>query len=291
MLSATDVKPLWIVTSKRTKTDRRAPGYLHGYSAEEQSRLYEQAEFLEPYIYPHVHFQDAQRLLEVGCGVGAQTGILLKRFPKLKIDSVDASGEQLKQARKYLKAPIKSKQVVLHQADATDLPFTDSTHDSAFVCWLLEHLKDPIPVLKEIHRCLKEGGTLNLNEALNHTFFVSPYSPATLQYWFEYNDQQWNLGGDPFVGAKLGQMLSEVGFQQIELTPVTIHCDRRTPKIRAKFIDFWIRLLLSAAPSLLASKKIQPSLLSQVEKELEALRNDPNSVFIFGWIHATAKAF
>ena len=57
-----------------------AADYLHGYSEDEQRRLVSQARFLEPGIYAGIDFTRATRVLEIGCGVGAQLAILRRRF-------------------------------------------------------------------------------------------------------------------------------------------------------------------------------------------------------------------
>ena len=75
------------------------PRYLHGYTRDEQKRLYEQARVVEQKIFDTVDFSECAHVLELGCGVGAQTEILLRRFPDLHITAVDASKSQLAQAR------------------------------------------------------------------------------------------------------------------------------------------------------------------------------------------------
>ena len=73
--------------------------YVHGFDPEEQLRLKEQAEFLAPMVYKELDFSGCKQLLEVGSGVGAQTRIMLERFPDLQITCVDYSAVQLAQAR------------------------------------------------------------------------------------------------------------------------------------------------------------------------------------------------
>ena len=122
------------------KEKAEAEGYLHGYSKDEQDRLYEQARFLEPMVYENVDFSGVTKLIEVGCGVGAQTEILLERFPHLHIHGVDAAPEQIKRAKERLAKPIKEKRVELVVADALKLPYGDNSFDGAFVCFFLEHV-------------------------------------------------------------------------------------------------------------------------------------------------------
>ncbi|MCB0355914.1 MAG: class I SAM-dependent methyltransferase, partial [Bdellovibrionales bacterium] len=110
--------------------------YLHGYSVEEQDRLIRQAEFLKPYVYEKVQMANVQHLLEVGCGVGAQTKILLEIFPHLKITGVDISEKQLKVAEQRLQKYIQQGRLNLIQTNATDMAsVVDHSYDGAFLCW------------------------------------------------------------------------------------------------------------------------------------------------------------
>jgi hypothetical protein len=59
-----------------------APTYLHGFSDTEQHRLVTQSRLFESSIFSGIDYGGATRLLEVGSGVGAQTDILLRRFPE-----------------------------------------------------------------------------------------------------------------------------------------------------------------------------------------------------------------
>ena len=273
-----------------SKKSGLAKGYLHGFTTDEQNRLYRQAQFFEPHIFGPIDFTQCDRIIEIGCGVGAQTEILLRRHPNLKIDGVDASVKQLARAKKHLSQEIKNKRVKLHQADALNLPFKDNTFDGAFICWLLEHVAKPVEILHEARRVLKDSAWVHCHEVLNSSFFVHPYSPATLQYWFEYNDHQWNMKGDPFLGAKLGNYLQAAGFQNIKTQLINHLYDNRTPKQRALFIDEWIKLLLSGAPSLIEAKKVTAQLVKEMKQELEKLKHDPNSVITYSWVYATGQA-
>ena len=135
--------------------ETKSQGYLHGYTKEEQNRLYQQARFLETSVFESIDFSKSKRLLEVACGVGAQTEILLKRFPHIKIDGIDASQEQIHTAEKHLKNSIAKGRVNLKLGDAGHLPYQDHAFDSSFVCWFLEHVNRPVEILKEIRRVLE----------------------------------------------------------------------------------------------------------------------------------------
>ena len=266
-------------------------GYLHGYSAKERERLRRQALVLEPMVHDHLPFHRRRRCLEVGSGVGAQTEILLRHFPALQVTCVERSATQIAEARKFLKSvPWATGRFELSEADATSLPFEREQFDCGFLCWILEHVADPARILSELRRVLLAGAPVVVNEVLNATFFIDPYSPKTLQYWMAFNDRQLELGGDPFVGAKLGNLLQQVGFHDVQTAVKTFHLDNRSPGERAEFLAYWTELLLSGAPELLKARKVSPDVVAGMKVELDRVARDANSVFFYSFIQARARA-
>ena len=265
--------------------------YIHGYDPKEQKRLVDQAKFLEPWIYEGIDFKKSKRILEVGCGVGAQTKILLRRFPKLKIDGIDLSLEQLQQASVYLNRERLEGRVRLMQADAADLSaLEERAYDGAFVCWFLEHVKDPVQVLKETRRRMKPGSRIFISEVFNQSLFVEPYSAAFLKYWFEFNDLQWALGGHPFIGASLGHLLKSAGFKKIETSVESTHFDSREAKIRTKFFDYFGKILLSAAPALKKDGRVTARQIEALKRDLVRVKKTKDSVFLYSYVRAIAVA-
>jgi len=267
-------------------------GYLHGYSDHERDRLHRQARFLEPMVHDRLPFRRRRKLLEVGSGVGAQTEILLRHFPDIHITGVEINDEQLAEARRYLATvPWATGRYTLHKADATRLDLEPESFDCAFLCWILEHVASPARVLGEVRRMLAPGAPVVCNEVLNATFFVDPYSPNTLRYWLAFNDHQLSLGGDPFVGAKLGNLLQSVGYRDVATEVRSFHLDNRAPAERAEFLAYWTELLLSGSPQLLAAGKISQDIVDGMTRELEIVARDPNSVFFYAFIQARARAW
>jgi ubiquinone/menaquinone biosynthesis C-methylase UbiE len=264
--------------------------YIHGFTREEQDRLYQQSRIHEEIIFSQIDFSQQQKIVEVGSGVGAQTQILLERFPQLHIDCIDASSEQIKRATETLAEPIKHGKVRIHQAHAEKIPLSDDSMDGAFVCWLLEHVQEPLSILEEIRRVLKSGGVVFCNEVFNSTFYLHPYSPALLKYWCEFNDYQWSIKGDPFVGGKLANYLMKAGYQNISTKVLTHQYDNRSPKKRAAFIEYWCNLMLSGAPDLLKAGRVDQETVDGMKAELKKLKNDPDAVIFYSWILARAVA-
>ena len=262
--------------------------YLHGYTSKEQDRLLEQAEFLEPYVYSGVGLEFVPSCLEIGSGVGAQTKILCRRFPKLKIECVELSPVQIERAQRHLKSEIKSGQVLIHKNNALSFNLKKK-FDSAFICWLLEHVQDPVAVLKNARKHLKSGSLIYLSEVFNQTLFMDPYSPSYLKYWFEFNDLQWSIQGHPFIGAKLGHLLKAAGFTDIKTEIRPFHFDSRDPQKRASFMEYFFQILLSAEKELLRTGRVSKQLVKDMRREVELAKKTEDSVFFYAYVHAQAR--
>ncbi|MHC4262774.1 MAG: methyltransferase domain-containing protein [Planctomycetota bacterium] len=280
-------------TEQPTSAEAPLPGtrgYLHGFTPREQDRLYHQARFMEHRVHDRLPFRRSRKLVEIGCGVGAQTEILLRRFPDVHVTGVDASRANLDRARAHLAdIPWAGGRYEHTLQDATSLDFEADTFDGAFLCWVLEHVANPSRVLSEVRRVLRPGSPIVVTEVQNMSFFVDPYSPNTMSYWLAFNDHQLELGGDPFVGAKLGNQLLALGYRDIVTEVRNIHLDNRQPGERAEFLAFWTDLLLSGAPALLEAGKVSEETVRNMERELHSVARDPDAVFFYSFVQAQAR--
>ncbi|TWW09551.1 hypothetical protein E3A20_13180, partial [Planctomyces bekefii] len=145
----------------------KARGYVHGFDAAEQDRLVSQSRFLAPWIFRNIDFKAAHSILEIGCGVGAQLKILSEIYPQARLSGVDISEQQLRRAREILAPEIAQGRVELKLAAGDRLPYSDQSQDGVFVCWVLEHVQNPVLILKEARRVLKPGGRLWITEVFN----------------------------------------------------------------------------------------------------------------------------
>lgn len=100
-----------------------------------------------------------KRILDAGCGNGRYSKFLLKNAdPDALLTSFDLSPKMLARAQFRLK----SDRVSHLRADLTRLPYADAAFDAIVCGWVLEHLPDPLPGLRELSRVLMPGGKLLL---------------------------------------------------------------------------------------------------------------------------------
>jgi ubiquinone/menaquinone biosynthesis C-methylase UbiE len=270
--------------------EKSAIKYIHGYQEVEQERLREQARVIEKPIYDFVDFSGVNELLEIGSGVGAQSEILLRRFPHLRITGIEYEEKQIKKAEENMRQlGYGPEKVRFINQDATQLAL-DQTFDGAFVCWVLEHIPDPKRVLKSIRSFLKPGAKICITEVFNLTFYTHPLLPEVMDYWKIYNEYQEQIGGDPQVGAKLGNLLEESGYHSIQLRSGGFHLDSRNPEEKTKVFTYWKNLMSSGAPVLLTEGLVTDLQVRSMQEGMEKLKDLPESIFYYRFIQANALA-
>ncbi len=259
--------------------------YLHGFIPEEQQRLLDQGDFLAPKIYPRIDFSGCRNLLEIGSGVGAQTKMLLQLWPDLKITCVDYSEVQLAEARKNL--AFAGDRVTFICQDARDLKL-DEQFDALFICWALEHIPEPLKVLRQTKSYLKPGSKLWFTEVFNSSYYVFPDLPNQRKYYNAYNQHQISFGGNPDIGAQLGNLLHQAGFHSIEIFHGGFHLDQSKPEELQKMIGFWKILLKSGAPGLLEAGMLSIEEVQAMEEDLNFIASDENAVFFYQFVQTFA---
>ena len=107
-------------------------------------------------------------ILDVGSGAGQiLTHLLRECRPDARVTAFDLSHNMLRRARRRLDSKPAHRAADRNDAafvsgDLMHLPFADASFDCVTAGWVLEHLNDPAPGLREIARVLRPGGRVLL---------------------------------------------------------------------------------------------------------------------------------
>lgn len=97
-----------------------------------------------------------KQVLDLGCGAGYGSDLMLKHGNPKNIKSIDISSEAIEFAKKHYE----TKELNYYISDATKTAFESNSFD-VIVCYeLIEHLKEPENLIKEISRIIKKDGLL-----------------------------------------------------------------------------------------------------------------------------------
>jgi len=204
--------------------------YVHGYSEREADRLRDQATTLAELLHRDTSFPPGSKVLEAGCGTGAQTLFLAQSSPRAQIVSVDISADSLAEAQRKIRQR-EIGNVEFRRADLYDLSFENESFDHVFICFVLEHLHHPLKALQELRRVLKTSGTITVIEGDHGSFYCYPQSrEATLAVQCLI-DVQASLGGNSLIGRQLFPLLKQAGFKNVRVSPRMVYVDSSKPEL------------------------------------------------------------
>jgi ubiquinone/menaquinone biosynthesis C-methylase UbiE len=204
--------------------------YVHGYTARESVRLVDQATTLADILHSGTVYPAGSNVLEAGCGVGAQTVVLARNSPHANFTSVDFSEESLRAAKERVSSHGFTN-VTFHQGDIFHLPYEDESFDHLFLCFVLEHLPNPVEALLCLRRILKRGGTITVIEGDHGSTFFHPESPSARKAIQCLVNIQAGLGGNSLIGRELYPLLKKSKYGSITVSPRMVYVDSSKPDL------------------------------------------------------------
>lgn len=202
--------------------------YVHGYSEREHRRLHDQSQTLADLLHHDTLYPAGSRVLEAGCGVGAQTIILARNNPRTHFTSVDVDPASVNAARMAIERAGR-RNVTFQTADIFCLPFPKASFDHVFVCFVLEHLKEPGEALRQLKAVVRPGGTMTVIEGDHGSTFFHPRSEAAWRTVQCQIDLQAAMGGNALIGRELYPLLRAAGLEPVTVSPRFVYVDSSRP--------------------------------------------------------------
>lgn len=176
------------------------------------------------------------RWLDVGCGSGAFTQMLVDRCAPASVEGIDPSEAQLAYARRRSASRVAQ----FRQGDAVALPFPDATFDAAVMPLVIFFVPNPAKGVAEMARVVCPGGIV---AAYAWDMFGGGFPYETLQV------EMRGLGVDvpvpPSPGASrieaMRDLWTDAGLDAIETRAITVS------RTFAGFDDYWTTILGGAS--------------------------------------------
>jgi SAM-dependent methyltransferase len=264
--------------------------YVHGYSERERQRLHDQSQTLAELLHHDTIYPGGSHVLEAGCGVGAQTVILAKKNPQVHFTSIDASPASIAAAKVAVEGA-GLRNVTFQAADIFRLPFPEASFDHVFVCFVLEHLRQPGEALKRLGAVLKPGGSLTVIEGDHGSTLFHPRSDAAWRTVQCLIDVQAAMGGNALIGRELCPLVLGAGFRDVTVSPRFVYVDASRPAWVEGFTrNTYIAMVEGVREQALAMGLITRPDWDKGIADLKASAG-PNGTFCYTFFKATAFSF
>lgn len=195
-----------------------------------------------------------QTVIEVGCGPGALTAVLVDRLGAEAVTAVDPSPPFVTAARERFPG------VTVSEAAAENLPFDASSFDLSLAQLVVHHMSDPVAGIAEMGRVTGPGGTVaacvwDLGAGRDP---LSPFWRAVKRF------DPTAIGESGFAGTREGhlvQIFEEAGLDRVEGEGLVFEVEH------SSFEEWWEPFKLGVGPAGAYAAGLSP----EEQARLEAL--------------------
>jgi SAM-dependent methyltransferase len=213
--------------------------YLHGHhDSVLRSHRWRTAENSAGYLLPRL--QDADRVLDVGCGPGTITVDLASRVPQGEVVGIDAADGVLEDARQEASRQGRPN-VRFDTGDVYRLAFNDAAFDVVHAHQVLQHIGDPVAALAEMRRVCRPGGLVAARDSDYGGMLWFPDDPGLSEWRVLYQQAARAVGGEPDAGRRMLSWALAAGFADVE--PSASAWCYATPADRSWWGSLWAERL------------------------------------------------
>ena len=207
--------------------------YIHGFSAAEMQRLTRMQDILNDAELSALDLRGVRSLLDVGAGLGQMSRAMARALdPGAKVVGVEREAQQRAVAEQQAADAGETGLVEFRAGDATALPLADDERgqfDMAHARFLLEHVRDPLAVVREMVSAVRLGGRVVLFDDDHELLRMWPDCPEVARAWQIYWQSYGDRGLDPLVGRRLPELLHQAGARPTRITSVFYGATRGMP--------------------------------------------------------------
>ena len=191
---------------------------------------------LAPELADFARIEDADRVLDVGCGPGALTAELVERLGAAAVSAVDPSEPFVAAARE------RQPGVDVRRAAAEELPFEDDSFDAALAQLVVHFMADPVAGLREMARVTRGGGVVAAC-VWDHGGGRGPLGA----FWEATHELDPDVDDESeLAGAREGHLLElfrSAGLGEVEGDLISVDVAHTT------FEDWWEPFMLGVGPA------------------------------------------
>lgn len=150
--------------------------------------------------------QSLGKVLEIGCGQGQGTKNILRYFQPASVEAIDLDPHMIVRAKKR----VQNSRIQFKVGDVSNLYFVpDNNYDAIFDFGIIHHVPNWQDCLQELHRVLKPGGYLHIEDGSIESFTTTVFG----RFLHRILDHPYN---DMYTKVAFEKKLHELGFKEVQ---------------------------------------------------------------------------
>jgi SAM-dependent methyltransferase len=191
--------------------------YIHGTAPDEQARLSRLNQLLNDAALRELRIRPGDRIVDFGCGM-AQLTRAMARQAGVRAVGLERSAEQIAEALRQARSEGEADLLEIRESDVLGAAVEEASYDLAHARFVLEHVPDPLAVVRAMTRAVRPGGRIVLQDDDHDVLRIWPEPPGLRALWQAYMRTYDRLGNDPIVGRRLVALLHEAGARPVRST-------------------------------------------------------------------------
>jgi SAM-dependent methyltransferase len=191
--------------------------YVHGTDPDEQNRLTRLNDLLNERTLAEIRITPGERIVDFGSGLG-QLARAMAKVSGNPVVGIERSEEQIAEANRQAAAAGEDHLLDLRAGSVLDPPLREQewgTFDVAHARFILEHVTDPLAVVRHMVRAVRPGGRLVLADDDHDMLRLWPEPRGFPEVWTAYTRTYDRHGNDAIVGRRLVELLHAAGAQPV----------------------------------------------------------------------------
>jgi SAM-dependent methyltransferase len=253
-------------------------GYIHGSGAEEQRRLSRLNDLLNAGSLRELAPRPGERVLDVGCGQG-QLARAIARATGVRVVGVERDPAQAARAGTLAAEAGEGELLDVRVGDGADPPLAPSERgrfDVAHARFLLEHVQDPLAVVRAMVQAVRPGGRVVLADDDHDLLRLHPEPPGLRPVWEAFVRTYDRNRTDPYVGRRLPSLLHAAGAAPRRITWVFFGACAGEPDFPG-FVENLVQNLLGASDLVAGTGLVDASAVAAAAGALDAFGRRPDA--------------
>jgi len=269
--------------------------YVHGTTPSEQRRLTGLNRLLNEASIRELRVPRGARIADFGSGLGQMSRAMARAAgPHGRVLGIEWSPEQIEEAQRQARGARERSRVEFRRGDVQDPPIAErewGRFDLAHGRFILEHVPDPLAVVRHMVRAVRPGGRIVLADDDHDLLRLWPEPVGFSAMWNAYMRSYDRHGNDPFIGRRLVELLHRAGAEPLRNTGLFFGACSGHPDF-APFVANIIAILEVARSAVVPAGLLDGAVYDDALRALPAWGRRPDAAiwFTMSWAEGVRPA-